>query len=80
MKNNEKARLDRLERRLFPAGEIEDMRLVDIEVYGEDAVKEIIEQEGMESLMELFEAPDISLDCKEIIRTFIKKMERKKKK
>lgn len=67
------ARLDRITARIYPAGEVEDMRAVDISVYGESAIDEIYQSEGPESLIELLSMPDLLEDEKEMIAGFLRR-------
>lgn len=67
------ARLDRITARIYPGGEVEDMRAVDISVYGESAIDEIYQSEGPESLIELLSMPDLLEDEKEMIAGFLRR-------
>lgn len=67
------ARLDRITARIIPGGEVEDMRAVDISVYGESAIEEIYQSDGPESLVELLSMPDLLEDEKEMIAGFLRR-------
>ena len=67
------ARLDRITARIIPGREVEDMRAVDISVYGESAIDEIYQSEGPESLIELLSMPDLLEDEKEMIAGFLRR-------
>lgn len=71
MSNDPLVRLERLENRLSWGQEIEDLRAVDVELYGLEAVREIYKLEGPESLHELLKDPDLSEESKIIIADFL---------
>lgn len=71
MTNDQIKRLERLEKGLFYNTEIEDLRAVDIEIYGLDAIREIYEEEGPESLIELLESQSLSEKAAAAITAFL---------
>lgn len=66
-------RLDRLERRIYGGAEIEDLRETNIAIYGLEAVEEIYNTEGRESLQELLNSSELRPDEIEMIADFLRR-------
>ena len=73
-----KRRLARLEHHYFgEGGEIEDLRTTDIVIYGAEALEEIYQQEGLDSIREIADDPIYTDDERDMIAEFIRQRDRK---
>lgn len=64
-------RLERLESRLAISTEIEDLTEADLELYGNDAIKEIYQIYGADHLKAMLDSPTLSGESKIIIADFL---------
>lgn len=71
MKNESIKRLERLESRLALSTEIEDLTEPDLELYGNDAIKEIYQVYGPDHLKTMLDSPTLSGESKIIIADFL---------
>ena len=71
MMNDAKRRLERLESRLAINEEIEDLTESDLELYGNDAIKEIYQIYGSGHLKAMLDSPTLSGESKIIIADFL---------
>ena len=67
------SRLDKLERGLLWESELEDLRATDVILYGAEAMEEIYNTEGAESLRELLDDTELSDSEKNMISEFLER-------